>query len=543
MHIILSLGVFSIGYLIWSRYIEKNLKVDCIKPTPAIEKYDRIDFVPTKFSILFGHHFSSITGIIPIVGPILALKFGWLPTFLWLVFGAVLIGAMHDFASVILSVRNGGKTIGDIMRNQVSPIAGKIYIITSLLTVVIIISIFTNIVAESFSNSPISASTATFITLSSLIVGLAIKKLNLSQGIALILAIVLLLISLFLGYKFPLSMSKNTWVYIILLYSFCASWLPIWILLQPRDYISFFLFFPLILISATWIILKNPEIKLFAIPDGIGFLDLINQVFPFIFITVSCGAVSGFHSLVSAGTTSKQLSSECQARPIGYGAMLLESLLGIIAITSISIFTYDAYIQMIGENSNKVLDAFAYGISELSFGIDKNLVKDFSIITISALALSSIDTATRIGRYILGEIVIPVQDTTFTKKKLFFSFALSAVIILVSYFFINLGGADVLWQILGTSNQLLAAFALITTAIWAKKNKLKNYYFIIPAIFMFTLTTSALYTQTKRTFNSSDKTIFGISIILLTLAVIVFVISIKEYIRPKNTPQQKEKII
>lgn len=537
MHIILAFGVFSVGYFLWSRYIEKNLNVDCIRPTPAIEKYNKIDFVPTKPVILFGHHFSSIAGVGPIVGPILALKFGWLPTFLWLIIGVVIIGAVHDFASLMVSVRNGGKTIGDIMSRHVSKLAGKIYLIFTLLTVILVIAVFTRIVATSFSVNPVSASTAIFITLSAPILGIIIRKFNISQFISLVLAVVLLSICLFLGYKFPLSISREIWIYSIILYSFLASWLPVWVLLQPRDYINFFLLFSFLIMGTAGIISKNPEIKIYAVPEGTNIFDLIHQIFPFLFVTVACGAVSGFHSLVSSGTTSKQISSECHARPIGYGAMLFESLLGVISMTSMAIFAYDIYIDMIGDKGDKVIDAFAYGLSELSIGVDKSFAKDFSIIALSAFALTSLDTAARIGRYLLGEIIFPSpQENTQKGRKdetLFFAIIFSAAVVLTAYALINSGGAIALWQLFGTSNQLLAAFALITAAVWAKKNKYKNYYFILPAIFMFAVTLSALFIQTKKFITSSDKTLLAVSMALLLSAITVTIITIKEYIKSK----------
>lgn len=543
MHLIIALGIFSLGYIIWSRYIEKNLNVDCVRPTPAIEKYNKIDFVPTKPVILFGHHFSSIAGVGPIVGPILALKFGWLPTFIWLVVGVVIIGAVHDFASLMVSVRNGGKTIGNIMSNYVSKIAGKIYLIFTFLTVVLVIAVFTRIVSTSFSINPVAASTSVFITIFSPILGLLVRKLNLSQFISLILAILFLSVSLFLGFKFPLNIPQDKWLYILLSYSFLASWLPVWLVLQPRDYINFFLLFSFLAIGTTGIIVKKPEIKMYAFPEGMSFIEVISHIFPFLFVTVACGAVSGFHSLVSSGTTSKQISSECHARPIGYGAMLFESLLGVISLTSMAIFSLSIYTEMIGEKGDKVIDAFSYGISQLAVGVPQEFIKNFSVIALSAFALTSLDTAARIGRYLLGEIIYPsekeennLQNVRHAQKDETLSFGIvaSAAVVIFAYLLINTGGAIVLWQLFGTSNQLLAGFALITASIWAKRNKYKNFYFFLPALFMFTVTLSALFIQFQKFAQSSNYILSTLSAVLLLTSSIVLLISLKKYFQIKK---------
>lgn len=548
MHLLLAFGIFSIGYFFWSKYIEKNLNVDCIRPTPAIEKYNRVDFVPTKPVILFGHHFSSIAGIGPIVGPILALKFGWLPTFLWLVLGVVIIGAVHDFASLMVSVRNGGKTIGNIMESYVSKTAGRIYLVFTFLAVVLVIAVFTRIVAESFVVNPISASTSVFITMFAPVFGITVRRLNMSQFFSLLFGVVLISLSLYLGSRFPLSLSEDTWLFLLLSYSFFASWLPVWVILQPRDYLNFFLLFSFLIVGTGGILYVKPDIKLYAFPEGMGFQEMISYVFPFLFVTVACGAVSGFHSLVSSGTTSKQLLSECHARPIGYGAMLFESLLGVISMTALAVFTYDEYINLIGEKGDKVIDAFSYGISRLAVGVEPSFLKNFAVVALSAFALTSLDTAARVGRYLLSELIYSFREAHHGKDSsgehqvsqidsngaVSFGIFVSAFVVISAYFLIRSGGAIVLWQLFGTSNQLLAGFALMTTAIWAKASGYKTFYFFLPALFMFFVTISALVIQFKNFFSSSEYLLASLALVLLTLSIFIVLSSLKRYFGEKE---------
>lgn len=544
MHLLLAFGVFCMGYFFWSRYIERNLNVDCIRPTPAIEKYNGIDFVPTKPLILFGHHFSSIAGVGPIIGPILALKFGWLPTFLWLVIGVVLIGAVHDFASIMMSVRNEGKTVGGIMEDYIGRIAGRVYLVFTFLSVVLVIAVFTRVVAKSFALNAVSASTSVFITAFAPVLGMIIRRRTLSQIFSVALGVVFLVVSLFLGRRFTLNLDEGTWVYLLLAYSFFASWLPVWVMLQPRDYLNFFMLVSFIIFGVVGILYIKPQIKMFALPEGAGPLEVITYIFPFLFVTVACGAVSGFHSLVSSGTTSKQISSECHARPVGYGAMLVESLLGVISLTALAIFSYDHYLELVGEGGDKVIDAFSYGMAKISVGVSPEFVKDFSVVALSAFALTSLDTAARIGRYVLGELVSSFWRSDRHEhssvngqvgETLRTSVFLSTAVILLAYFLASSGKAMTLWQLFGTSNQLLAAFALMTSAVWARRNGYKNFYFLIPAIFMFVVTVSALAIQLGRFLAMSAHLLASISLVLMVASVFLIFTSMRSYFGGKRT--------
>ncbi len=545
MHIFFVFAVFSFGYFLWAKLIERVVEVDCIRPTPAIEKYDKIDFVPTKPLVLFGHHFSSIAGVGPIVGPILAIKFGWIPTLLWLVFGVIFIGSVHDFSSLMLSVRHGGESIGGVIRRYLGARVGKAYFIFTLTAILLVIAVFTRIIAVSFETNPYAASASLFLIPSSVLLGFAIRSLSLPQLVAGILALFVAICSVFLGMKFPVHLSRDAWIFILIVYCFFASSLPVWLLLQPRDFSSSFILFLFLVLGVLGILINMPQIRVPAFSDNPSDLVLI---FPMLFVTVACGAVSGFHSLVASGTTSKQISSECHARPIGYGAMLFESLLGVLSLTALAIFTKDEYLSLIGEKGDKVVSAFGVGIAQLSRGLmlPPEFIKNFAILALSTFALTSLDTATRIGRYIIEELMSSsgeenINQESNAKLSSKFKGAFSSMTVIgFAVVLLFSGGADVLWPLFGTSNQLLAAFALITAWVWASQSGYKSRFFAFPALFMLIITISALLIQIRNFIKDDNFFLLVVSLLLLSVSLYIVFSSFRKIIGPISASEKEE---
>ena len=398
----------------------------------------------------------------------------------------------------------------------------------------------------------------------SVIIGVLNRSFSLPQSIITVLAAAGAVISVLLGMKFPVQLDKNTWIAILILYCFFASWLPVWVLLQPRDFTNFFILISFLVLGSAGIIISRPEIHVPAFPDNPFDLGLL---FPMLFVTVACGAVSGFHSLVASGTTSKQISSECHARPIGYGGMLFESLLGVISLTSLAIFSKDEYISLIGEKGDKVISAFGVGISKLTepLGISPEFMKNFAILALSAFALTSLDTAVRIARYMTEELLTRMRmkekggtqaGKTFSstkseeeeeeekstavevnegrQKKLMFSVMVSFAVVALSILLLFSGGAGVLWPLFGTSNQLLAALALITAWIWSVHAKYKTFFFAIPAIFMLTITLYALIIQIRNFAISGNISLLVVSTVIFLTAIFITAKAGKEILSLKR---------
>ena len=507
--IIAAIVLLLAGYIFYGSWLAKQWGIDPAKKTPANEMTDGVDYVPAKPAVLMGHHFSSIAGAGPINGPIQAAVFGWVPVFLWCVVGGIFFGGLQDFGSLFASLRNDGKSVGEIIKSSMGSKAKKLFIIFAILVLILVIASFVNVVAGTFftaagsfgfvknpnGNQSTAMISLLFIVLA-IIYGVLTNKCGLKTLPATIIGIVGIVLITVLGLNFGFAMSRTAWIVFIGLYIAIASLLPVWILLQPRDYLSSFLLYAMIALALVGIV-SSPITgsATFTIPAFTSWKTGLGTMFPALFITVACGACSGFHSLISTGTSSKQLDNEKNAKAIGYGSMLIESALGIISLIAVGM-VFDKY-KNGGFGSPSA--AFGAGIAVL-FGKEGSSVYNtiFALLTlaVSVFALTSLDTGTRLSRFMFSELFLKEGEATWKEatgiRKLLanplFGTCLMVVIGCI------LGGLKLsaIWGLFGAANQLLAGIALMAVAAWLGNAGKNNKMFFIPMIFMLAATLTSL---------------------------------------------------
>ena len=436
--LIVSIAVLITGYCTYGKWLEKTWGVDPSRETPSHELEDGMDYVPAKAPVLMGHHFSSIAGAGPINGPIQAAVFGWVPVLLWVLIGGLFFGGVHDFGALFASIRNKGQSIGEIIADTMGAKAKKLFLTFAYLTLILVVAAFASIVASTFgttsaAGTPIeeptlSANLSTamismlFIVLA-IIFGILVYRKNVPVSIATLIGIVGIVAIVAIGLAWhPVALSYNVWMWLIGLYILVASVTPVWILLQPRDYLSSFLLYFMVLVSIVAIIgatvtgtgnLNMPAFTGFTAPASNG-LFTTGTMFPALFVTIACGAISGFHSLVSSGTTAKQINSEKDARPIGYGAMLIECVVAVVSICAVGYVWKDASAAESAFKSPTVV--FATGISQMlgSFTNTKlqSIMYQMLVLAVSVFCLTSLDTATRLARYMFQEFWLEKGQTS-----------------------------------------------------------------------------------------------------------------------------------
>ena len=513
--IILIIGIvlLALGYIFYGSWLAKQWGVDPNKETPAHTNYDGTDFVPANPAVLMGHHFSSIAGAGPINGPIQAAVFGWLPVFLWVVIGGIFFGAMHDFGSLFASIRHNGGSIGEVIKDSMGPRAQKLFIIFALLVLILVIASFTAVVAGTFAseaesvitvgmgNVSAKASTATtsllFIVIA-FIFGFFVYRKNAKIGPATIIGVLGIVAITAIGLNVGINASRTFWVLFIAVYVVVASLLPVWMLLQPRDYLSSFLLYGMMIIAVVGIFGSNMTVEL---PMVTGWQGLTGTtLFPTLFITVACGAVSGFHSLIGSGTTSKQLNSEKDAKVIGYGAMIVESGLAIISLIAIGVVFAETNI---GGGDKFQLSApptiFAGGIATMvsKFAGEGAYSVVYTLLTlaVSVFALTSLDSGCRLARYMFAELLIPEgktrEDLTGIRKVFAGPWASTLIMVVVGC---GMGfmGLSQIWGVFGAANQLLAGIAMLAVATWLGNIGKNNKMFFVPMVFMLAATITAL---------------------------------------------------
>lgn len=542
--LLLAIIALAAGYLFYGRFLSRKLGIDPGRETPAHTRQDGIDYVPARAPVLFGHHFASIAGAAPIIGPVTAAVFGWIPVLLWVLIGSIFLGGAHDMSSLVASIRHRGNSIGEIIEENIGVSGKTFFLIFALATLILVIAVFAAIVARTFVANPAAASASILFILLAVAFGQVMHRMKLPLGVSTAIGVILLFLCVWLGLEFPVQIGNNTWLWLLMGYIFIASITPVWALLQPRDYLNSFLLFTLLAGAVIGIVVQQPEIRL---PAFTGFMnDQLGFIFPVLFVTVACGAISGFHSLVSSGTTAKQLNSERDARVVGYGGMLTEGLLAVVALATAAVLTAGDYAARFAAGPITVFSEGVGGFGA-ALGIDPVVGTSFAALAVSAFALTTLDTGTRLGRYAFAELFThattgdPSGDTSTEKTSTAPPPAWtqnrwigSGIIVAASALLAFSGQWQVIWPIFGSANQLLAALALLAVSAWLARLGKRALFTRIPMYFMFAVTLTALITFAFR--NLSDGKIFMafLSVLLFTLAVVLAILAIRSL---RNGPE------
>ena len=557
--LLICIAILACGYIFYGGWLCKQWGVgESKEPTPAHALEDGVDYVPAKAPVLMGHHFSSIAGAGPITGPIGAAMFGWLPVTLWVLIGGIFFGGVHDFGALFASVRHKGQSIGEVISANMSRRAKRLFIIFSYLTLILVVAAFASIVASTFgavvdesgaidvAASGTQASVAMvsiLFILIAIVFGFCVYRRNVPMGIASIIGIVAIVVIMAVGMNFhPIYLTTKTWMIIVGIYIAIASVTPVWILLQPRDYLSSFLLYAMMAVALVGIIVSHapmggadglPMVTSFAVDNGNG----MQYMFPVLFTTVACGAISGFHSLVSSGTTSKQLDKETDAKPIAYGGMLLECVLAVITVCAIN-FAYKYNPANPDTALTGATAIFGGGIAQMYAAFGPGVVKvlrTLLVLTYSAFCLTSLDTATRLARFMFQEFWLePGQtpkDITEGWKKVMVNPYFATILTVVLGVILGMTGYGKIWGLFGAANQLLAGIGLLAVATWLGNAGKNNKMFLAPMAFMIVVTICSLCLTVKNqigliTAGTADwgayaQSILGVLRIILAVVLVI----------------------
>ncbi len=511
--ILIAAAVFLVGYTTYGAYLSKKWGIDPSRKTPAHTINDGVDYVPAKAPVLLGHHFSSIAGAGPIVGPIGAAIFGWVPVFLWIVVGSLFFGGVHDMGALFASVRHDGKSLGEVIGSTMGKSGKKLFAVFAWLTLLLVVAAFTNIVANTFVAVPEAATASCLFIVVAVGFGVFVYRRGVSLAIGSVIGVALLLLSIYLGTLFPIMLSKTAWMLILIGYIFVASVTPVWILLQPRDYLNSFLLYAMLIGGFVGVIFMNPKLELAPVT---GFNINNATLFPMLFVTVACGAISGFHSLVGSGTTAKQIDSEKDIKLVGYGSMLIEGVLATLAIITAGYIGSDKLAELLANGGP--VNVFSSGLGEFmtAFGLPLATGKSFTALAISAFALTSLDTATRLARFIFQEFFDNDEQagTSIVTNRY-----VSTMITVVLGGGLAFKGWTSIWPLFGSANQLLAALALLALSVWLKQAGKEYKMASIPMVFMFAVTLVALVQLMIA--NVGNVILFGFAVALFILAIIL----------------------
>jgi carbon starvation protein len=536
---------YIIAYRFYARFIgDRVLSLDPRRSTPAREFEDGIDFVPTRRIILFGHHFASIAGLGPILGPAIAVIWGWLPAVLWILFGSILIGCVHDMTTLFVSLRNRGRSIGDVAQNLVGPRARILFLLLIFFTLSLAMGTFVRIIAILFSDAfhPESVLPVAALIGLALAVGFLVYRRGLGIAPATVVALVIMFFTVWLGIRYPVTgVSQNWWAYLLIAYAYIASVLPVWLLLQPRDYLNAYqLVIGMVLMYAGLFIMR-PEITAPAVnhaPTGAP------SLFPFLFITIACGAISGFHNLVSTGTTSKQLSRETDARPIGYGGMLAEGLLAMVVVLactsgvarSVWLERYASWQTASGLGAK--MEAFVVGAGNFisQIGIPAGIAQSFIVVMAVGFAMTTLDSGTRLLRYNLEELGESINIGPLRNR---FLAAFVAVLGIAYFSLMTIEGKPAgltLWELFGTTNQILAALGLLAVSLFLYRMKKPIVYTLVPMIAMMIMTVTAMIMKLRANLEAGHWPLLAVGAIILVLVVWLVVESVLAFRRhlPRN---------
>ncbi len=525
--LLVAIAVLVCGYVFYGGWLAKQWGIDPNRPTPAHEFEDGKDYVPAAPYVVLGHHFSSIAGAGPINGPIQAAIFGWVPVLLWVLIGGIFFGAMHDFGALFASIRHKGQTLATVIAENIDDTAKKLFCIFSYLTLILVVAAFASIVASTFAVAPVPTDDAAKAVavetgnlanmrtamISVLFIVVAViygvitrgRKIPAAANIASALAIIVVVVAV--GFNLPLiALDNTTWMILVGLYILVASVAPVWILLQPRDYLSSYLLYGMIALALVGIIgagvmgnaasLDIPAFTGFSAAAGTSKVAASGFLFPALFITIACGAISGFHSLVASGTTSKQLDREAEAQPIAYGGMLLECLVAVISLCAVA-FVFSGYMDGTYASPTQV---FAAGLSQMLACVPglagaESVAYALLVLAVSVFCLTSLDTATRLGRYMFQELFTPhgmeASDLTGWRAVLVNPWVATIITVVLG---VGLGmtGYQLVWPLFGAANQLLAALGLLAVCAWLGNAGRNNKMFYVPMAFMMVVTLTSL---------------------------------------------------
>ena len=552
--VLIAAVVLVCAYAFYGRWVAKTWGINPNAQTPAVKYNDGKDYVPTNGWTVFSHQFSSIAGAGPVTGPILASVFGWVPVLLWLLIGGLFFGAVQDFGALYASVKNEGKSMGMIIEKYIGRTGRKLFMLFCWLFTLLVMAAFTDMVAGTFvgkgvegmtkatgyANSAAASISMLFIVVA-IIFGLIQKKVGkMKEWVRAVVAIALLVVMFIIGMKLPMYATKSTWIYIVMAYLFLASVMPMWLLMEPRDYMTTFMLLGMIIGAVVGVIAEHPTMKLNAFS---GFNVDGSYLFPTLFVTIACGAVSGFHSLVSSGTSSKTISNEKDMPMVGYGAMVVESLLGVIALVVVGAVAVNGT-----KPEGTPFSIFSTGVAGFfeKFGIPVQVATVFMTMCVSALALTSLDSVARIGRMSFQELFY--GDTTDTSKmpgwqKVLTNKYFATIITLFFGYLLTLGGYNNIWPLFGSANQLLAALVLIALAVFLKTTGRTGWTLYIPMFVMLAVTFTALIQKTIALVSNIaggqatflvDGLQFIVAILLMVLGVLVAFSCLKKLFTAKK---------
>lgn len=571
--LLVSIALLAAGYIFYGSWLAKQWGIDPSQKTPAHELEDGIDYVPAKAPVLMGHHFSSIAGAGPINGPIQAAVFGWIPVLLWVIIGGIFFGGVHDFGALFASLRHKGQSIGEIIDDSMGKKAKRLFITFGYLTLLLVVAAFSSIVASTFgvttsagaavegptlaANQSTAMISILFILLA-MVFGFFVYRKNAPIGVASVFGCLGIVAVVAIGLNFhPIALSYNAWMWVIGVYILIASVTPVWILLQPRDYLSSFLLYFMIgagvIAVLGAVVTGNGSFQIPAMGDaalkGTGVFTT-GTAFPALFVTIACGAISGFHSLVSSGTTAKQLDNEKDAKPVAYGSMLIECVVAVISLLAVGFVwaaasdgTYASPTQVFAGGLSAMIGSFAPGA--------KDIMYQMLILAVSVFCLTSLDTATRLARYMFQEFFLEqgqtAKDATGYKKVLANPYVATAITVVLGVA-LGMTGYTKIWPLFGAANQLLAAIGLLAVCTWLGAVGKNNKMFYIPMVFMLAVTICSLIqtiTAKLTAYTSGSADVWAliqalIAVLLVVLSVVLAVISAKTLLKQKSEKKNDE---
>ena len=518
--------LLTLAYRFYGVFLEKRCGIDPERETPACEINDGVDYVPTRASVLFGHHFSSIAGAGPIVGPIIAgAVFGWFPAWVWIILGSIFVGGVHDFGSTLMSLRYRGRSITLTCRNLVGETTGKLFLLFVVLALIYVIVVFLDLTVAGFVNQPAVATASGWFIVVALMFGLVARRSGISYKIVVPLFVALTYLGLWVGVQFPApEMGKTFWMGVVLIYCYCAAILPVGVLMQPRDFLSATFLYAIIAIGVVGVLVRGGG---FELPAYTSFEPQnLNYLVPFLFITVACGACSGFHSIVSSGTTSKQIQTERDVKKVSYGAMLVEGLLAVFALACVGVAG--------GISEGGPVATFAGGAAVFfgALGIPEGVGLTFATLAVSTFLLTTLDTCTRLTRFLVEEL--------FNWRSASSRF-LGTFIVLILPAFAAFGTYTApdgtvlsvwkaIWPLFGSTNQLLAALALITFVVFLKHRRIAFGFALIPAVLMIIMPITALVLMVVQ--HGPFSMLGGIALAMVMIGLYVVVMSLKFVMSP-----------